>query len=130
RPLGTEGQGSAAYPKRKPYGTMAVCVPIGVGFKYNLTRDINLGFEIVYRFTTTDYIDDVSTTYAGAAAFPNLPDGSPSLAGLLQDRSYEKGPLIGIAGRQRGYSNQNDSYVMAEFTVSFNLTAYRCPTAK
>jgi hypothetical protein len=130
RPLGTEGQGSAAYPKRKPYGTMAVCVPIGVGFKYNLTRDINLGFEIVYRFTTTDYIDDVSTTYAGAAAFPNLPDGSPSLAGLLQDRSYEIGPLIGIAGRQRGYSNQNDSYVMAEFTVSFNLTAYRCPTAK
>jgi hypothetical protein len=130
RPLGTEGQGSAAYPNRKPYGTMAVCFPFGVGVKYNLNRDINLGFEVTYRFTTTDYIDDVSTTYAGAAAFPPLPNGNPSLAGLLQDRSYEKGTPIGIAGRQRGYANQKDSYVIAEFTVSFNLTSYRCPTAK
>jgi Domain of unknown function (DUF6089) len=130
RPLGTEGQGSAAYPNRKPYGTMAVCFPFGVGIKYNLNRDINLGFEVTYRFTTTDYIDDVSTTYAGASAFPTLPNGSPSLAGLLQDRSYEKGTPIGIAGRQRGYANQKDSYVIAEFTISFNLTTYRCPTAK
>ena len=89
RPLGTEGQGSAAYPKRKPYGTMAACFPLGVGVKYNLNPKMNIGFEIVYRFTTTDYIDDVSTTYAGPAAFPPLPDGQPSLAGLLQDRSYE-----------------------------------------
>ena len=130
RPLGTEGQGSAIYPNRKPYGTMAVCFPIGVGFKYSLNRQVNLGFEVVYRFTTTDYIDDVSTTYAGAAAFPTLPNGQPSLAGILQDRSYVYGTPIGTAGRQRGYSNQNDSYVMAEFMVSVNLTSYKCPTAK
>ncbi len=28
RPLGTEGQGSAAYPDRKTYGSMAVCFPL------------------------------------------------------------------------------------------------------
>jgi hypothetical protein len=130
RPLGTEGQGSALYPNRKPYGTMAACFPIGVGFKYNLNPKMNLSFEVVYRFTTTDYIDDVSTTYAGAAAFPTLPNGQPSLAGLLQDRSYATGEPIGIAGRQRGYSNQKDSYVMAELMLSFNITSYKCPTAK
>jgi len=48
---------------------------------------MNLGFEIVYRFTTTDYIDDVSKTYVGISQFPTLPDGSPSLAAVLQDRS-------------------------------------------
>lgn len=130
RPLGTEGQGTAAYPDRKPYGTMALCFPFGVGVKYNWNDRTNIGFEIVYRFTTTDYLDDVSTTYVGADKFPPLPDGSPSLAYLLQDRSYETGDVIGIEGRQRGYPKQKDAYVMAEITVSFNLTSYRCPTAK
>jgi len=129
RQLGTEGQGTAAYPDRKPYNTMAICIPIGVGIKYALNDRMNLGFEIVYRYTTTDYLDDVSKTYVGADKFPSLPDGSTSAAGYLQDRSYETGELIGIEGRQRGYSKQKDAYVLAEVTLSFNLTSYRCPTA-
>jgi hypothetical protein len=47
----------------------------------------------------------------------------PSLGYLLQDRSYETGDVIGIEGRQRGYPKQKDQYVMAEITVSFNLTS-------
>jgi hypothetical protein len=70
-------------------------------------------------------------TYVGADKFPPLPDGSPSLAFLLQDRSYETGAdVIGIEGRQRGYPKQKDQYVMAEITVSFNLTSYKCPPTK
>ena len=130
RPLGTEGQGTAAYPDRKPYGTMALCFPFGVGVKYNWNDRMNIGFEIVHRFTNTDYLDDVSQTYVGADKFPPLPDGNPSLGFLLQDRSYETGDVIGIEGRQRGYPKQKDQYIMAEITVSFNLTSYRCPTAK
>jgi len=130
RPLGTEGQGTAAYPDRKPYSTMAMCFPIGVGIKYALTDRMNLGFEVVYRYTTTDYLDDVSKTYVGADKFPSLPDGSPSVAQQLQDRSYETGDAIGIEGRQRGYSKQKDAYLLAEVTLSFNLTSYRCPSAK
>ena len=129
RPLGTEGQGTAAYPDRKPYGTTALCLPLGLGFKYNLNPSMNIGFEVVYRFTTTDYLDDVSKTYVGIDKFPQ-PNGIASPAALLQDRSYETGTPIGIEGRQRGYSNQKDSYVMAEVTLSFNISSYRCPTAK
>jgi hypothetical protein len=58
-----------------------------------------------------------------------MPDGSPSVAQLLQDRSYETGDIIGIEGRQRGFSKQRDQYIIAEITFSFNLTSYRCPTA-
>jgi len=130
RELGTEGQGSAAYPSRKPYNTMAACFPLGVGIKYNLNPSMNLGFEIVYRFTSTDYLDDVSKTYVGIDKFATLPDGTPSVAALMQDRSYETGTPIGTEGKQRGYSNQNDSYVFAELTLSINLTSYRCPSAK
>ena len=106
---------------------MAICFPVGFGVKLALNEDVNLGFEVLYRFTTTDYLDDVSTTYAGAAAFPNQPNGQPSAAYLLQDRSYVYGTPIGIAGRQRGYSGQKDSYATASLTLSFNLSTYRCP---
>ena len=130
RPLGTEGQGTAAYPDRKPYNTMAFCLPFGVGVKYALNNRMNIGFEVLHRFTNTDYLDDVSLTYVGADKFPALPDGSASVAQRLQDRSYETGDLIGIEGRQRGFPKQRDQYVTASVTFSFNLTSYKCPTAE
>jgi len=126
RPLGTEGQGSTAYPNRKPYGSMAVCLPVAVGFKYNINETVNVFAEVGYRFTTSDYIDDVSTTYA-PDAFQSLPDGTPSPAMRLADRSYEYGEVIGIKGRQRGNSTQKDAYVIAQIGVSFNISSYRCP---
>jgi Domain of unknown function (DUF6089) len=132
RPLGTEGQGSQLYPDRKPYSSMAIVLPFGVGVKYSVNEKINLGFEIVHRFTNTDYLDDVSKTYAPDAFVPpTLPDGSFSTPYLLQDRSYETGDgtRIGIKGRQRGFEKQKDQYVMAELTLSINLTSYRCPKA-
>lgn len=134
RPLGTEGQGSDSFPSRKPYGSMALCFPLSVGFKYALNDTWNVFGEIGYRFTNTDYLDDVSTTYAGPEAFPPVPqpDGSfaPSVASLLQDRSYETGTTpIGIKGRQRGNSTQKDAYVLLHFGVSLNLSTYKCPSA-
>lgn len=123
RPLGTEGQGSAAYPERTPYSSMALCIPFAVGMKYNVSENINVFGEIGYRFTNTDYLDDVSTTYA-PDAFPN---GQPAINFLLQDRSYETGDPIGVKGRQRGNSKQKDAYVLAQLGLSFNISSYRCP---
>ena len=126
RPLHTEGQ--TFYKNRKEYGSMALCFPIGFGVKYALNDRINVSFEITHRFTTTDYLDDVSTTYVGADKFPST-SGGKSIAGIMQDRSFEVGTPIGIEGRQRGFSKQKDQYTIAEVGISFNITSYRCPTA-
>lgn len=128
RPLGTEGQGSSAYPDRKPYSSMALAIPFGVGVKYAFNDRINIGFEVVHRFTNTDYLDDVSKTYVDPAVFPPNPDGTPSPALLLSDRSYETGTPIGIKGRQRGNSQNKDQFATAMFYISFNLQSYKCPT--
>ncbi|MEQ1675731.1 MAG: DUF6089 family protein [Chitinophagaceae bacterium] len=131
RPLGTEGQGNALYPDRKQYSSMAICIPFGGGVKYSLNDRINIGFEVLHRFTNTDYLDDVSTTYVDPSIFPLNVDGSPSNARLLYDRSYELGePIGGVIGRQRGQSRQKDQFVTAMFHVTFNLQSYKCPTAK
>lgn len=127
RPLHTEGE--TFYEGRKEYGSIAMCFPIGFGVKYAITDQVNLSFEVTQRFTTTDYIDDVSKTYIGINNFPSTAGGK-SLAGIMQDRSYETGTPIGIEGRQRGFSKQKDQYATAVIGISFNITSYRCPSAK
>lgn len=130
RQEGTEGQGSALYPDRKPYSTMAISFPIGVGIKYALNDRINIAFEILHRVTSTDYLDDVSTTYVDPLAFWDPTSQLPAPAAYyLHDRSYETGDPIGIKGRQRGNSKQKDQFATAMIHLTFNLQSYRCPTA-
>jgi hypothetical protein len=128
RQIGTEGQAIDSL-HRRPYSSMAIAFPFGVGLKYSINDRINIGFEVVYRFTNTDYLDDVSTTYVDPALFPPNPDGSLSTAYLLSDRSYETGERIGIKGRQRGNSQNKDAFATALFYISFNLQSYKCPSA-
>ena len=132
RPLGTEGQNidykdPATGKNRSPYGSIAICFPIGAGIKYNISNNVNLSFQITHRLTLTDYLDDVSTTYVGIDKFPVL-NGQTSLAGILQDRSYETGTAIGVEGRQRGLSKQKDQYITAELGISFSISTYKCPS--
>lgn len=125
--------------ENKSQSTMAVCIPLGVGFKYSVNKRVNLSFEVTQRFTTTDYLDDVSTEYIGLKdAAGNIKqqfleaNGQLNIDGILQDRSMERGGALtplGIAGRQRGWSKQKDQYVIAEIGISFNIGSYHCPTA-
>lgn len=127
RPLNTEGQGF--YQDRKPYGTTAFSFPIAFGVKYALSDKITFSAEFGYRFTTTDYLDDVSTSFIGADKFA-VSGGHPSLGSILQDRSNEVGAVIGVEGRQRGFSKQKDQYSIFEIGLSFNIMSYRCPSAQ
>lgn len=129
RPLGTEGQGSALYPDRKQYSSMGVSIPFGAGIKYSINERFNIAFEVLHRYTNTDYLDDVSKTYVDPSVFPGNADGSSSPAFRLHDRSGEMGEPIGIPGRQRGNSRQKDQFITAMIHLTFNLQSYKCPTA-
>ncbi len=124
RPLGTEGQ-FVGYGDRK-YDDISACIPIGAGFKYWITGGVNLTLEIADRITFTDYLDDVSTAYAGLDRFPLTPK-SPTY--LLQDRSIELDPNtpLGRKGKQRGNSSTKDQYLMCMLSLSWHFTTYRCP---
>jgi len=126
RKLGTEGQ-NAGFDDRK-YGKFAMCFPVGVGVKYWLRPGLNLGFEIADRLTTTDYMDDVSTTYVGSNYFPNDPQ-IQNPAYYLQDRSIEVNPAdpLGRPGKQRGNSSTKDQYLMFLVHLSFQMKVYKCP---
>jgi hypothetical protein len=130
QPLGTEGQGSATDSAAgKPYSTIAVCIPFGVGFKYAINEKINVFAEVVYRFTTAKYLDDVSGTYH-PNAYPQIDETTNNFTSwyLLQDRSYEtrgQGSQIGTQGFQRG-NGVSDSYATFQIGISFNIQSYKC----
>ncbi|MGC4100248.1 hypothetical protein [Ferruginibacter sp.] len=117
QPLSTEGQGFAEYPNRKQYSLHQISIPVGVGVKYELSPMINLRAECVYRILSTDYLDDVSTTYIDPTVYSNYFTGTKlTNALLLNDRQYELDPThITSDGDQRGNSKNNDAY------FTFNL---------
>jgi Domain of unknown function (DUF6089) len=68
RPLGTEGQHSTLNPTDsnngiKAYSKIQVAIPIGLGARFKLNDVMDLWAEIGFRYTFTDYLDDVSKNY-------------------------------------------------------------------
>jgi hypothetical protein len=125
RPLGTEGQ-YIGYSDRK-YSNISPCFPIGVGVKVWIKGGLNLTFEVADRLTTTDYLDDVSTTYVGDHTFP----WTATTERALQDRSVELNPTtpLGRPGKQRGNTSSYDQYLIAQVSMSWHFTTYRCPSS-
>lgn len=119
QPLGTEGQGTSMYSDRKPYSLMNVSFPFGLGFKYSVGKNVCIGAEWGLRKTTTDYMDDVSTTYADPVI---LAAENTRIAEILADRSIiNVGENVNNTGLQRGNSVTKDwySFAVAFITVKF-----------
>ncbi|MFK8008040.1 MAG: DUF6089 family protein [Saprospiraceae bacterium] len=116
QPLNTEGQGLTEFPERKPYKKVAIAFPFGFGLKVALTDRINIGLEAGLRKTTTDYLDDVSTTYV-ADDIMNERYG-PIAAQLANPSGTPK-----ETGAQRGNSEYKDWYAIGGITISYNLSA-------
>ena len=110
--LGTEGQGTTSFPNRKKYSLTQLSVPFGGGVKIGVSDNFNIIVEYGLRKTFTDYIDDVSTTYAG------IPSEFTNIAIELADQSIDGPQLAGIA---RGDETNKDWYSFSGITLSFKL---------
>jgi hypothetical protein len=116
QPLGTEGQGSALNSKNK-YRLTQLCIPIGIGFKGNLTEHLILGFEYTIRKTFTDYLDDVSGNYVDPDLLSKY---NGPLAASFADRSLDNSSTHFI-GSNRGNSNFKDWYATAGIYLAIKL---------
>lgn len=110
--LGTEGQGTTSFQNRSKYSLTQLSVPFGGGVKIGVSDNFNIILEYGLRKTFTDYIDDVSTTYAG------IPSEFTNIAIELADRSIDGPQASGIA---RGDETTKDWYSFSGITLSFKL---------
>ncbi|MFH0892889.1 MAG: DUF6089 family protein [Bacteroidota bacterium] len=127
QPLGTEGQGTSMYPDRQPYSLTSFAIPFGLGFRFNLFGKISLGFEYGMRRTFTDYLDDVSSTYADPYTVGS--ENGPT-ALVLSDRTIrDLGETPNNTDLQRGNSKNKDWYSFAGIILSFRIKAGKenCP---
>ena len=124
RPLHTEGE--SYVPTRRMYSLVQPTIPLGIGFKYALKKNISIGIEYSIYKTFTDYVDDLSTTYfdqkyllahGGAKAVWFADPHKPNWAGL---------PLATTApGQQRGNPRNFDSYMFALVTIYYQIPSGR-----
>lgn len=122
QPLGTEGQGTTVYSDRKKYALTQVGLPFGIGFKINASKWIGISAEWGMRYTFTDYLDDISKTYADPLA---LASEYGATSAVLSDRST----LVDVnnVDRQRGNSTNNDWYSFAGVMVTFRIPSAKDP---
>jgi hypothetical protein len=141
RPLGTEGQYSTLDPTDanygiKPYKVAQIAIPFGLGARFRLTEVLDFWADIGFRYTFTDYLDDVSKNYVG------LDKLSSPLAQAMSYRTnelagYPTNPVpSGISGvnvqagygsehpdNMRGNKSDKDIYMVTSFRITYILGA-------
>ncbi len=125
KPLGTEGQGLEGGPE--PYSNYGLCVPMGVGVRKAMSRNLSIGLELQYSMTFTDYIDDVSGVYFDNEA---IEAAYGAEAAFLADPSL--GAIAGqtAVGQQRGDPDDNDAFLYLRFNVIYKMYQYRNKSKK
>ena len=116
QPLGTEGQGTSLS-EEEPYKMNQIAIPMGIGYKSNITESMSFSIEWGARLLFTDYLDDVSGNYVDPTVLANE---SGVLTPELADRSLEQ--LDGNnVGANRGNSSLNDWYFFTGFTLTYSF---------
>ncbi len=142
QPLGTEGQHATLSPTDvnsgiQPYSLVQIAIPFGLGARFRLTDVLDLSADIGFRYTFTDYLDDVSANYVDLTKL-----NSP----LAQSMSYRTNELYnnnppnptpsGIPGvnveagygteypdNKRGGKKDNDVYMVTSVRLSYIINA-------
>jgi hypothetical protein len=111
RPLKTEGVS---------YSPFNFGIPGGVGAYFTFQRFIRIGIEAYYVKTFTDYLDDVSTTYADPSALAD----PVTIALANRSAEYTSDPAYlaqYVPGSKRGDASQKDTYLYTAITGSYVL---------
>ncbi len=114
RPLETEGVS---------YGAMGICIPVSGGVAFTLKKHHRIGWEIGWRTTFTDYLDDVSTVYANGLTGTSA-DLANRTGEVADAESYgidlaNYGPSDNGTLNKRGDPTHNDSYLTMNISYSY-----------
>ena len=118
QPLGTEGQGF--FQGREKYDLTALALPFGGGLKFSLNENVKVRFEVGLRKTMTDYLDDVSTTYADQNELL-ANNGQQAVDLAFRGDEDKNGQVYPPANTVRGNSGSKDWYYFTGLGVSFRL---------
>jgi hypothetical protein len=138
QPLGTEGQNAKLEKSDynygiNPYKRIQIAIPMGLGVRFKINQVMDFATEFGFRYTFTDYLDDVSGHYVDLGVFEN-----DDLARAMSHRSTEvtasNRTYIGRDGQtynvltgygeeskwnMRGNDNDKDLYMVTTFRLTY-----------
>lgn len=132
--LRTEGQGLPGGVDE--YRRVALSFPVGFSLTKRLSPQFSMGLELSYRYTTTDYIDDVSTSYYNPYDVELYSESNGEVAAYLSN------PALGVAqgglannvtapGQQRGDETDDDGWMLLTIKGQYLLgEGYKSPQRK
>jgi len=124
QPLGTEGQGSFLHPDLKKYKLYDISMVFGMGAKVKINSSVTISFELGWRRTNTDYIDDVSGKYVN---YYELVRTNGTLAAELSDRTNEyfgnSATIERETGEIRGGAKMKDYYAISFVNFVYTLNS-------
>lgn len=102
------------------YSRITAIIPLGAGLKFRVNPFLNFITEITYRFTFSDYLDDVSTRYP--STYPDLTtellSNRKNEIEVINEDAYDN---LLIPGGPRGDSSNKDAYLFLNFKLEFYL---------
>ncbi|RZK18446.1 MAG: hypothetical protein EOO56_16045 [Hymenobacter sp.] len=112
----------------KDYSKVSFAIPFGAGVRYRINRNLDASFEIGLRKTFTNYLDDVSDSYASAAGKSDIAQyfagynvaTAGTTGGGITNTSTGLGNSYRV-GEKRGNS-KSDWYTVSGFSLNYILT--------
>jgi hypothetical protein len=126
QPLSTEGEGLPQYPGQKPYSTTDFAIPFGGGFKFRVSENVVLAWEVGFRKTFTDYLDDVSTFYVDQTIL-QAAKGGKAVEMAYRGNELKGGAPYPTVGTVRGSSKYKDVYYYTGIRISVALISRKDP---
>ncbi len=98
------------------YSPITLAIPLGGGVKIMASPFLNITVSAAYRFTFTDYLDDVSTVYPGIDSFED------PLAAAMSDKRFEiEDGFVAQPGAKRGNPDSKDGYFILGIRADYFL---------
>lgn len=120
----TEDRGLGEY---EEYGQFGLALPAGIGMYFTFDKKWRIGWELSWRTTFTDYLDDISTNYGDPNLLPSdaarafYSQSNPGLIRLINDPdagSVFDHQFTGVENpTKRGDATNNDSYLTSQITI-------------
>ena len=125
QPLSTEGQGLSQFPEQKPYKLTQIALGFGVGARYAINDNMNIGVEMLQRKTFTDYLDDVSSIYVDRNVLLQA-KGAKAVEMAYRGDEITGGLPYPNHGEQRGTPSEMDWYYFfgVNFEIKFSAFAH------
>lgn len=115
-----QDQGNSAY------SLLTFGPTLGGGVKYNYKENYTVGIHFDYKYTNTDYLDDISGNYSNPSDLLGSEESEITL--ILHDRSLEDGgPGIANERKRRDRDNKNDRYFTLSVFGTYTFQRSYCP---